>query len=547
MKKLFFGIMLAVLITGLSGAALAAEKSYMPTFDVKLNGVSFESEYRQFPFMVYNDITYVPMTYYDCRHLGLDTIWDSVTRTLYINKCDVICVYRDYGCDWKNGDTFAPEICSLNVVVNGKTIDNSAEEYPLLTYMGITYFPLTWRFAVEEFGWEYSFTEEDGLVINSDNYKTHIIDLVNVSGTVAFDQDYYYYNGRVGEDNFIYKAPYYDLNDALIMHQLPRTNLSISAAFINSHDGVYVSYTAGTSPIMSSQYFYKINGRLGILSNEYPDSCRYGNHGRSDIIVRNRDISVKAVNEYFDAATKITYEKNGEIFEVPQVPGRVQIGAYRDGKSANISMDKCIKIYGDKIYFTAFDYQEKEYESDLYVIDTNTGEVKKLIDGVCGFHVYNGWSNEHNADSTMILYDSDGVTMRYTEIDGETRIADNSSYETQGLILKNAVGDYQIYAVYQAIDGSKTVVKTFDGYASGAGSINGVIFETETGTSSFVSDGKLIVYTIGESINDNIRLMVVGDGVYFKSNDSVKGVFARDNSVVYTIGDGRVIRVNFDE
>ena len=39
----------------------------------------------------------------------------------------------------------------------------------MLVFRDITYFPLTWRFAVEEFGWAYHFEEKTGLVITAND------------------------------------------------------------------------------------------------------------------------------------------------------------------------------------------------------------------------------------------------------------------------------------------------------------------------------------------------------------------------------------------
>ena len=55
--------------------------------------------------------------------------------------------------------------CGFAITVNGKSIDNSKEEYPLLVFRDVTYFPLTWRFAVDEFGWNYTFDGKTGLNI----------------------------------------------------------------------------------------------------------------------------------------------------------------------------------------------------------------------------------------------------------------------------------------------------------------------------------------------------------------------------------------------
>jgi len=53
------------------------------------------------------------------------------------------------------------------VVVNGRRIKNAAEPYPLLSYAGTTYFPLTARFASQEFGWVVEGDSATGLRISS--------------------------------------------------------------------------------------------------------------------------------------------------------------------------------------------------------------------------------------------------------------------------------------------------------------------------------------------------------------------------------------------
>ena len=51
----------------------------LPGFTVTLNGQSTGNEYSKYPLIVYKDITYFPMTYYDCRLLGLKTDWTEET------------------------------------------------------------------------------------------------------------------------------------------------------------------------------------------------------------------------------------------------------------------------------------------------------------------------------------------------------------------------------------------------------------------------------------------------------------------------------------
>ncbi len=138
----------------------------LPTFDITLNGVKIENNARLYPFIVHNDITYFPMTYYDSRFLNLKTEWNSKTG-LKVLKGDESSGYIADTTKIKHPSTMNPTLAVFDIHINGKEINNQNEPYPLLLYKDITYFPMTWRFGVDEFGWEYKFTNEKGLVINS--------------------------------------------------------------------------------------------------------------------------------------------------------------------------------------------------------------------------------------------------------------------------------------------------------------------------------------------------------------------------------------------
>lgn len=152
----------------------------IPKFNVTFNGQEVDSTERKYPLLQFRDITYFPMTYDDCRFLGLTTDWDGSAKKLTITKETVenpqynsyhssqnreTYIYTEgYESVYIYGDVMS---CKFEIEVNGEEVINSEEEYPLLIFRNITYFPLTWRFAVDEFGWEYSYDEVNGLVINS--------------------------------------------------------------------------------------------------------------------------------------------------------------------------------------------------------------------------------------------------------------------------------------------------------------------------------------------------------------------------------------------
>lgn len=167
-KKLVALILVIVLGTA-SFASFEGDRDirlYIPTFKVTINGQVIDNEFREYPFIVYKEITYFPMTYHDSRFMGIETNWDDVAG-LAIKKIGGEGEYQYAERKVANASRYFGNIASFPVTVNEKVIDNASEPYPLLLFRNVTYFPLTWRFAVDEFGWDYSYTNEEGLVIRS--------------------------------------------------------------------------------------------------------------------------------------------------------------------------------------------------------------------------------------------------------------------------------------------------------------------------------------------------------------------------------------------
>ena len=147
----------------------------IPEFSATLNYREYsywDLDYMRWPLLVYNDITYFPMTYYKSNLLNLITSW-TAEGGLVISKGDPTtpkASFLDERVATPNRRTQTATIVTSKVTVNGTVIDNQNEPYPLLLFRGITYFPLTWRFAVEEFGWSYYFSNEEGLNITANNF-----------------------------------------------------------------------------------------------------------------------------------------------------------------------------------------------------------------------------------------------------------------------------------------------------------------------------------------------------------------------------------------
>lgn len=167
MKK--FVVLLLAMLFITSSIVMAENKEVeveIPEYDVKVNGVKIDTEHSQYPVLRYKGVTYFPMTSDYLSGIGLGLKYSNETG-LKISKKDELSdlVQLFLGANNVLGSKVKAQIPSFQLEVNGKVIDNSAEEYPILSYKNITYFPMTWRFAVTEFGWKTSWSNTEGFGI----------------------------------------------------------------------------------------------------------------------------------------------------------------------------------------------------------------------------------------------------------------------------------------------------------------------------------------------------------------------------------------------
>ncbi len=87
-------VMLLVVLVGIllwSNPAYAKNVTVqVPTFKVELDGVAYDNQHAKYPLLVYQDVTYFPMTYQLTRSLGLVTGWDN-KKGLYIAQHEEGC------------------------------------------------------------------------------------------------------------------------------------------------------------------------------------------------------------------------------------------------------------------------------------------------------------------------------------------------------------------------------------------------------------------------------------------------------------------------
>ncbi|BEP27704.1 M6 family metalloprotease domain-containing protein [Helicovermis profundi] len=184
MKKKFYIVVLVIL--SLYSIPTYAESKYSfikPSFMITINDVQVENDNTNYPLLIYNDITYLPMTWNNSKSLGLEVRFDD--KNIYINNTNYSYKFVNESVEKKTIGNFIANLPKRNIIVNGIKIENENQKFPVLMYNDILYFPLTYTYINNIFKFEISYAVNDGLRINSLNniFKLNnenpIVSLVN--------------------------------------------------------------------------------------------------------------------------------------------------------------------------------------------------------------------------------------------------------------------------------------------------------------------------------------------------------------------------------
>lgn len=170
-NKTFLRVLLAIacciaLAFSLLPQAEAAMRADVVTGKVTLNGQVIDNKNAKYPLLTYSNITYFPMTYQLSRFMGVETDWNNAAKSLNITAGGAQSAYVAETGKAQRGSV-AVTLASYKISVNGAQINNKEEKYPIFNYNGITYFPLTWAYAVDSFGWSYQWDAVNGLRIDT--------------------------------------------------------------------------------------------------------------------------------------------------------------------------------------------------------------------------------------------------------------------------------------------------------------------------------------------------------------------------------------------
>lgn len=174
MKKLLICIIALMMLYPATRTALAANDSVqvsIPQFNVTLNGRQIDSAHEKYPLLHYKGIVYLPITAYS-EFLGISCTWNEQSKSYYVKKVDTISEAATTAKQsTKNRAYYSAQIINNSVHIlhypEPITVENPVAEYPILKFRDVLYFPLTWQYTHDVFGWEYQWAEQLGLSIDS--------------------------------------------------------------------------------------------------------------------------------------------------------------------------------------------------------------------------------------------------------------------------------------------------------------------------------------------------------------------------------------------
>ncbi|WFD09402.1 DUF5050 domain-containing protein [Tepidibacter hydrothermalis] len=324
----------------------------LPRYSVVLNDIKVDNAHSKYPLVVYKGITYFPMTFYQCRFMGIESKWTD-GEGLEINKSGVIGEYRPNLINGKNNRSYKANIADFNIKVNGKIIDNSKEKYPLIVLNNVTYFPMTWKFVVDEFGWDYKFDSKKGLYIKSRKLEVKKWDLPyeDIYGNICMYNGYYYYVVNIKNKKYVYSAKVDNTKKASKLCEL-KGDLIVGGSFFKQDGEVCFKYHSGIVS-MGCDYTYKIkkDNTVEFVTSGYFKNIKY----KDRIICYDYGPLASDGNLYYEEEDyKREYIGNKEY------------------------MYRYHKIIGDNMYVTAYKPGNKNDENKIYKINMNTNEMEQL-------------------------------------------------------------------------------------------------------------------------------------------------------------------------
>jgi hypothetical protein len=396
------------------------------------------------------------------------------------------------------------------VTINGKRIDNSKEEYPLLTYNNITYLPLTWKFAHDQFGWDYVWDDSKGLSIHSSNPQISTMNLdVSVGGNdIALFRGYLYFLETEKNHNYVYRIP---LNDS-------------------SHKELVYSYDLDSSYILNKNisfevrdnelwFYYHVGGAL-MGSDVY---CKVQEDGKATVEHRgyldfkNTNAGTLTISHAVppNGNNLLWIPKGYEVKDGKSVGDSHLIYGWHITNGGGYAGDNSTTIIDNYIYVLASTYPvENNNLNRIYKINILNNETTKIIDSeVSHFKIIN--------NKLYFVKDADNC-LYVSNIDGtkEQKLSDHEAAnwydEIDGTIYYTSPtsdGYYQLYKSDPAKEDLLLLPESIDSVKLVNGKLICQLAKAEDyGVKVFDKSGNLLLAItdqVSQAIADNDSLLIV--------------------------------------
>ncbi len=252
-NKTFLRVLLAIacciaLAFSLLPQAEAAMRADVVTAKVTLNGQVIDNKNAKYPLLSYSNITYFPMTYHLSRFMGVETDWNGTAKSLNIYAGGAQSAYVAEPGKAPRGSV-SVTLPSYKVYINSALSNDVDDTWPIFNYNGVTYFPLTFRYAYESFGWGYQWDAENGLRIDTTSAPARLPTEPN-TGDTALDKALTILN-----NSYAAGGKYRSTLEA----GGKKTSFDSVLDVNNRADTVYVNFTAEPFPFFENGAAYIVN------------------------------------------------------------------------------------------------------------------------------------------------------------------------------------------------------------------------------------------------------------------------------------------------
>lgn len=136
-------------------------------YDVIFEGELLNISQSQYPILAYKETIYMPMTTDILKGAGLKLQYSS-EEGLKIDRKNFRSTFKQGFLDGENklGSIRQARIVTYPIELNGRMIDNIHEEYPVLSYKGIAYLPLTDSNLEKELNWQVTWDDDHHMIID---------------------------------------------------------------------------------------------------------------------------------------------------------------------------------------------------------------------------------------------------------------------------------------------------------------------------------------------------------------------------------------------